>query len=158
MFKQLGVSVLALATFAGAMVPLSAPAHADRGRGVAVGVAAGIIGLGVLGAYSGARARSYSRTCYDGPRECYYKGGSCYINRYGDEVCRRGYEVCERRRICVGCFRIWTEGHPRHRGWPFVFLAVLTAQTVSPKRVRPKTRGPTSPADVQAVASNACLR
>lgn len=98
--KALTTAVAAVAIMLGSAIPQSAPAHADRGGRVAVGVAAGIIGLGILGAYSGARARTYYRGCYDGPRECFYREGSCYINRYGDEVCRRGYQVCERRRVC----------------------------------------------------------
>ena len=100
MLKFLTTSALAAALVLGAAIPQSTPAEAGRGDRVAVGVAAGIIGLGILGAYSGARARTYSRGCYEGPRECYYREGTCYINRYGDEVCRRGVQVCERRRIC----------------------------------------------------------
>lgn len=100
MLKLVTTSALAAALIVATAVPQSEPAHADRGGRVAVGVAAGIIGLGILGAYSSARARTYYRGCYEGPRECYWREGHCYINRYGDEVCRRGYQVCERRRIC----------------------------------------------------------
>ena len=98
--KLLTTSALAAAVVLGSAISQSEPAHAGRGGRVAAGVAAGIIGLGILGAYSSARARGYYGTCYEGPRECYYRPGSCYINRYGDEVCRRGYQVCERRRYC----------------------------------------------------------
>lgn len=74
-----------------------------RGRGVAAGVAAGIIGLGILGAAADARAhdRYYEHDrCYPGPEECGYGRGSCYENEYGEEVCRRGRYRCWRPTVC----------------------------------------------------------
>jgi hypothetical protein len=99
MFKIMTTSALAAALVLASAIPQSQPAEAGRGRGVAIGVAAGVIGLGILGAYAGARARSYDRVCYT-ENHCYYQGGRCYINHYGEEVCRRGYKVCEPRRVC----------------------------------------------------------
>ena len=84
-----------------------AQAH-DHG-GVGLGIAAGIIGLGVLGAAASAHERSdsphvYSRydhdACYYGPRECHWTNRSCYENGQGDTVCRGGRETCERPLIC----------------------------------------------------------
>lgn len=72
-----------------------------RGGRVAAGVAAGIIGLGILGAYAHARDRHYyGRHCYAGPRECFWVEGRCWFNRYGERVCKGGREVCERRTYC----------------------------------------------------------
>lgn len=73
-----------------------------RGRGVAVGVAAGIIGLGILGAASEANAREryHDDRCYPGPEECGYGARRCYENEYGEEVCRRGRYTCWRRTVC----------------------------------------------------------
>lgn len=74
-----------------------------RGR-VAAGVAAGIIGLGILGA--AADARAYDRygyegdRCYPGPEECGYRRGGCYENDYGEEICRRGRYTCWRPTVC----------------------------------------------------------
>jgi hypothetical protein len=105
MKKFIAGLALAITLALGASFATVEPAQADRGGRVAAGVAAGIIGLGILGAYAHARERDrgpvyYRPACYDGPRECFYKPGGCYITRYGDEVCRRGQEVCQRRRIC----------------------------------------------------------
>lgn len=106
MMKFIAAPALAMALVLGSSFATIEPAQADRGGRVAAGVAAGIIGLGILGAYAHGRERDrgpvyYHRpACYDGPRECFWKPGGCYITRYGEEVCRRGHEVCQRRRIC----------------------------------------------------------
>lgn len=99
MFKIVTTSALAAVLLLGSAIPQSQPAEARGGRGVAIGADAAIVGLGILGAYSSARARTYHRTCHT-ESHCYYEGGRCYINRYGEEVCRRGYKVCEPRRVC----------------------------------------------------------
>ena len=70
----------------------------------AAGVAAGLITLGILGAYAHDRRYGpppgYSGACYKGPRECGWVGARCWINRYGDEVCNRGHYRCWRKTYC----------------------------------------------------------
>jgi len=90
---------LALGIGAASIQPAEASHHGGR---VAAGVAAGIIGLGVLGAYAHARDRTYySGSCYRVGGGCYWKEGHCWLDRYGYEVCRRGYRVCEpSRTVC----------------------------------------------------------
>lgn len=101
--KKLMSAALAAIVVAGAIATTANEAEARRGRGVAVGVAAGIIGLGILGAAASANAgpRYYrGGGCYLGPRECYRSGGSCWYNRFGEQVCSRGQMVCRRPTIC----------------------------------------------------------
>lgn len=75
-----------------------AQAHYRRGYGVGAGVAAGIIGLGLLGAYS-SRGYAYSPACYQ--REvCGNVGRRCWENRYGETVCRGGEYRCSLRTVC----------------------------------------------------------
>lgn len=101
--KRLMSALLALTFAFGLAAASTNTAEAgSRGRGVAAGVAAGIIGLGILGAASSARADHYydDDRCYPGPEECGYRGGGCYENEYGEEVCRRGRYTCWRRTVC----------------------------------------------------------
>ena len=67
-------------------------------------IAAGIIGLGVLGAYANARDRRYYRdddeVCYRGPRECGWVGRRCFENRWGETICRGGRWTCWRDTHC----------------------------------------------------------
>jgi hypothetical protein len=100
MLKKIAMPLMAVLLVFGAMMASVQPAEAGRGGRVAAGVAAGIIGLGLLGAYAHARDREYTRTCYEGPRECYWRDRHCFYNRYGDYVCRGGDRVCNRRTIC----------------------------------------------------------
>jgi hypothetical protein len=101
MFKKITHSVMALALVTGLMTVNVPKADAHDGRGVAVGVAAGLIGLGILGAAANARGRYYADDrCYYGPRECHYTGRRCFENSYGDTVCRGGRYVCDRPLIC----------------------------------------------------------
>ncbi len=104
MMKTLTTMTLAAATFFGATMATTNVAEAGRGRNVGVGIAAGIIGLGILGAYANARDRDrgYHRSggCYPGPERCYWKDRHCFENRYGDEVCRGGRYTCQRPTIC----------------------------------------------------------
>ena len=105
MFKKMTHGLMALIMGLGAVVTSVPEAKADHGRGVAVGLAAGIIGLGILGAAANARGRNYyyadeGRECYRGPRECHWSGRRCFENRWGDTVCRGGNYVCERPVIC----------------------------------------------------------
>jgi hypothetical protein len=108
MLKKLMASLLAVTlAFGAVMTTNTAPAEAGRGGRVAAGIAAGIIGLGVLGAYANARDRGYDRgyraydeVCYKGPKECGWVGRRCFENRYGDEVCRGGRWTCWRDTVC----------------------------------------------------------
>jgi hypothetical protein len=76
------------------------PANAG-GRDVAIGIGAGIIGLGILGAAANAHDRDYYRArCYPGPERCGWSDRHCYINNFGDEVCRGGRYSCYRPRVC----------------------------------------------------------
>jgi len=104
MVKKLQHAFMALVMAFGLMASAAPQAEARHGRGVGLGIAAGIIGLGILGA---ARAhaddRYYSRYddgCYYGRRECHWAGRRCFENEWGDEVCRGGRYVCDRPLIC----------------------------------------------------------
>lgn len=101
MFKKITHAAMAL-VFATGMITANAPqASAHDGSGVAVGVAAGLIGLGILGAAASARPRYYADDrCYYGPKECHYTGRRCWENSYGDTVCRGGRYLCDRPLIC----------------------------------------------------------
>jgi hypothetical protein len=107
MLKKITHALMAL-TLAAGFASASAPqAYAGKyHNGFGLGIAAGIIGLGVLGAASSAHARdryysSYDEGgCYRGPRECHWTGRRCFENNWGDTVCRGGRYVCERPLIC----------------------------------------------------------
>lgn len=106
MLKKFQSAVMALIMAFGFFTTTAPSAEARHGRGIGLGIAAGIIGLGVLGAASAhARPRYYSRyeddgECYYGRRECHWSGRRCFENRWGDTVCRGGRYVCERPLIC----------------------------------------------------------
>lgn len=100
MLKKIAMPLMAVLMAFSTLAVSVQPAEARRGGQVAAGVAAGIIGLGILGAYANARERDYRRVCYEGPRECYWRDRHCFYNRYGDYVCRGGDRICERRTIC----------------------------------------------------------
>jgi hypothetical protein len=105
MIRQILHCVMALTLAAGMAAASFDQAEAGRGRGVAAGVAAGIIGLGILGAAAHARDRydyedDYDGGCYRGPRRCEWENRRCFENRYGDTVCRGGDYVCRRPMIC----------------------------------------------------------
>lgn len=108
MLKKFMVSLLAVTlAFGAVMASNTVSAEAGNGGRVAAGIAAGIIGLGVLGAVASARERSYGagyraydEVCYKGPRECGWVGRRCFENRYGDEVCRGGRWTCWRDTVC----------------------------------------------------------
>lgn len=104
MLKTIAHSLVAATLAVGVIASTAAPADAGRGGRIAAGVAAGIIGLGILGAYAHARNRHYYDGgyggCYRGPRECGWSGRQCYENRWGDVVCRGGRYVCTRRTYC----------------------------------------------------------
>lgn len=102
MLRKIMHSAMALALGAGLAVSSVDSAQAGgRGAGVAVGVAAGLIGLGILGAAANAGPRYYAREgCYRGPERCAWRDRHCFINRYGDEVCRGGRYSCWRPTYC----------------------------------------------------------
>ena len=106
MFKKITHALMALTIGLGMSFASVPQAEARHGSGVAFGVAAGIIGLGILGAASAhAHPHNYSSyrdddACHYGPRECQWTGRRCFENRYGDTVCRGGRYVCERPLIC----------------------------------------------------------
>ena len=103
MYKKLTSMVMAAVTMFGLSVAAIQPVQAG-GRNVGVGIAAGIIGLGVLGAYAHARDRDYYYSrgggCYRGPERCGWHDRHCFENRYGDTVCRGGHYSCYRPTIC----------------------------------------------------------
>ncbi|MEW5962374.1 MAG: hypothetical protein AB1749_02320 [Pseudomonadota bacterium] len=106
MLKTIAHALLAAALALGVVTTSTGPAEAGRGGRIAAGVAAGIIGLGILGAYAHSRHRYYDSGyygyggCYRGPRECGWHGRYCYENRWGDTVCRGGHYSCTRRTYC----------------------------------------------------------
>ncbi|MBI4724119.1 MAG: hypothetical protein HY765_03755 [Rhodomicrobium sp.] len=95
---------IALVLAAGLMSASVAPAsagHRNRGAGVAAGVAAGIIGLGILGAEAEAERQAYEGAdCRPGPRECRTVERPCFHNDYGDYVCPAPERRCFRRQYC----------------------------------------------------------
>jgi hypothetical protein len=102
MFKKLTATAMAVVTMAGLSIATVQPAQAG-GRNVGVGIAAGIIGLGILGAYAHARDRDGYRAsggCYKGAERCSWSDRHCFENRYGDTVCRGGVYRCYRPTIC----------------------------------------------------------
>jgi hypothetical protein len=104
MLKKMMSPLLAVVlAFGTVMAATSAPAEAGRGGRVAAGVAAGIIGLGLLGAYAHARDRhyrAYGEVCHRGPRECGWVGRRCFHNSWGETVCRGGRWTCWRDNYC----------------------------------------------------------
>ncbi|MEM7751667.1 MAG: hypothetical protein AAF346_25690 [Pseudomonadota bacterium] len=101
MLQRINHSILALILAFGFAMAHMQPAEAGRGGRVAAGVAAGIITLGILGAYANSRGRHYhDAECYRGPRRCRWVRGGCWHDRYGDYVCRRSYRKCWRPLYC----------------------------------------------------------
>lgn len=105
MIKKVLHPLMALVLAAGLAGASVQEAQARRGAGVAAGIAAGIIGLGILGAAANARGRDYyyddeGPACYRGERRCGWENRRCFENRYGDTVCRGGDWVCRRPLIC----------------------------------------------------------
>ena len=72
--------------------------HGHGGGGVAAGVAAGIIGLGLLGAYS-SRGYASTRSCYE-KEHCDNVGRRCWENRYGETVWKGGEYRCWTKTSC----------------------------------------------------------
>lgn len=105
MLRKILHPVLALALAAGMAATSVQQAEARHGRGIAAGVAAGIIGLAILGAASRHRGHYYDDYddgggCYRGPRRCGWENRRCFENGYGDYVCRGGDYICRRPVIC----------------------------------------------------------
>lgn len=102
MLRKITHATMALMLGAGLMASSVDRAEARGGAGVAVGVAAGLIGLGILGAAANAGPRHHYRDggCYKGPERCGWSDRRCFVNRYGDEVCRGGRYSCWRPTYC----------------------------------------------------------
>src|SRR4029078_4708639 len=95
MIKKILHPLMALLLAAGLASATVQEAQAGRGGGIAAGVAAGIIGLGILAAAGSAGGRGgyyyadyEGGGCYRGPRRCGWENRRCFENRYGDLVCR----------------------------------------------------------------------
>ena len=109
MFKKIMQPLMALTLAFGVMASSMQPAEAGhRGRGVAFGLAAGIIGLGIAGAIANDhrhydRHQYYARGgggCYPGPEQCGWTNRRCFENSWGDTVCRGGRYTCWRPTYC----------------------------------------------------------
>jgi hypothetical protein len=107
MIRKILHPVLALMLAAGLASATVGEAQAGHHGGrVAAGIAAGIVGLAILGAASRAHDGYYydddydDGGCYRGRRRCHWEGRRCFENRYGDTVCRGGERVCRRPLIC----------------------------------------------------------
>src|SRR5262245_38769929 len=104
MLKRVMHALIALSLITGVTASSIDTAEARRGGGrFAAGLAAGIIGLGLLGAYGRERGRYYDYAeddCYPGPEQCGWVDRRCFENRYGDRVCRGGRWTCWRPRYC----------------------------------------------------------
>jgi hypothetical protein len=105
MIRKILHPVLALTLAAGLATASVQQAEAGHGRGVGLGIAAGIIGLGILGAAASARGDRYyddydEGRCYRGRPRCHWEGRRCFENDYGDTVCRGGERVCHRPLVC----------------------------------------------------------
>lgn len=104
MLRKMLYPVLALALVMGTTAASVEPAHARGGRGAAI--AAGILGLAILGATAsrhrayGYEYDDYGPRCYRGRERCYWSGRRCFENDYGDTICRGGDYVCRRPLIC----------------------------------------------------------
>lgn len=100
-------NALAVSAVAASMMFGMAPqVQARDGDGIGLGIAAGIIGLGVGAAIEHDRyyGPHYSRyddgRCFYGDRVCHWTNRHCFENEYGDTVCRGGRYLCERPLIC----------------------------------------------------------
>ena len=101
MFKKFTSMFMAVVAMIGLSLTAVQPAEARGGHGVGIGIAAGIIGLGILGAAASAREGGYHRSgCYRGREECGWSDRRCFENRYGDTVCRGGVYRCYRPTVC----------------------------------------------------------
>ena len=103
MFQRISQAAIVTILATGLAMSTYQPAEAGRRGGrIAAGVAAGIVTLGILGAYAHSRDRHryYEPACYRGPRRCRWVGRRCWHDRYGDYVCRRGYRKCWRPTYC----------------------------------------------------------
>jgi hypothetical protein len=107
MLKKLLSSMMVLTLALGVMASTHEPAEAGHRGRIGAGIAAGIIGLGILGAYAHARDGYYyddyrygARECYPGPERCGYTRRRCFYNSWGDYVCRRGEYRCWHETYC----------------------------------------------------------
>lgn len=84
------------------VVSTSPEAEARKGRGAAVaaGIAAGVIGLGILGAAEAEARHSGGGGCYKGRRVCDVIERDCFYSRAGDYICPAPERRCYRPTIC----------------------------------------------------------
>jgi hypothetical protein len=95
------LAALGLAIAISAIPTHEAEARKGRGAAFAAGVAAGIIGLGIIGAAEAdARARYGGGHCYKGRRVCDVVERDCFYNRAGDLICPAPERRCYRPTIC----------------------------------------------------------
>lgn len=100
MLKNCARALLALMLAVAVVVSSMQPAEAGRGGRFAAGVAATLLGLGLLGAYAHGHERHHYRECYPGPERCGWVRRRCFHNNYGDYVCRGGRYTCWREDYC----------------------------------------------------------
>ncbi len=106
LFLKKGAALTLAATLMSAsVVPASADYWHGRywgyrgpGPGYAAGVAAGIIGLGIIGL--AARDHYYNAGCHPGPLECHDMAPPCYPDAYGHPICPPPAQRCFRREYC----------------------------------------------------------
>jgi hypothetical protein len=106
MMKKFVNALMAMTLALGVTASTVGTAEARHGRGLAVGIAAGIIGLGIASAIAhehryrhGYYYRS-SDECYPGPERCGWVNRHCFVNSWGDRVCRGGRWTCWRPTYC----------------------------------------------------------
>lgn len=103
MLRNILHPLLAISLVAALIIAPIQQAQAHDGVGTAAGIAAGIIGLGILGAAASSRRDYYYASeggCYPGPRECHWSHRRCFEDPYGELVCGGGDYVCRRPLIC----------------------------------------------------------
>ena len=107
MLKKIMPPLMALTLALGVSASSIQPAEAGHGRGLAFGLAAGIIGLGIAGALADEHRhhrRNYYYSgggeCYPGPEQCGWSNRRCFTNSWGDTVCRGGRYTCWRPTYC----------------------------------------------------------
>ena len=72
-------------------------AEARHGRGIFVGIAAGLFALALIEASRHHRHHPRQlESRYEREPECEWRGRTCFDNSYGDHVCKGGEYTCRR--------------------------------------------------------------